>query len=302
MKNVAFIGLGSMGCGMASNIAKANFNLSVWNRTASKMEPLVELGARAATSLVDVATGADVVITSLMDDESILESLEGDSGFISAMKPGAIHVCVTTISPALADSLGRIHEQHGSSFVMSPVLGRPDAAADGTLIALVAGRAADIEAVKPVIEAFTSMTIPLGEAPGHAATLKLCLNYTIICNIELMGEVYACCEKAGLELEQVEGFFKIIYGFPVLHMYAEKLKNREFDDGGFRMTGGLKDIQLMLSAAERLGTSFDIGKIIEGKMIEAIASGYHDLDWSAIYEVTRSRADMDHATLQISRG
>ena len=289
---VAFIGLGNMGTGMASNILKAGHQLTVWNRTASRMDPLIALGAGASASPADAVKGAEVVITSLMDDQSILDNLEGESGFLDAMARGAVHVCVTTISPQLATSLASIHENHGTRFVASPVLGRPDAAADGSLIALLAGDQSAIELATPVIESFASTVIPLGPEASHAAVLKLCLNYAVISNIELMGEIYACADKAGLSLERIEGFFKIIYGFPVLHMYAEKLRKRNFSDGGFRMTGGLKDVRLMLDSAEKLGATFDIGEVIEGKMVEAIAAGYQDWDWSAIYEITRSRASL----------
>ena len=291
---VAFIGLGNMGTGMASNIAKAGYKLTVWNRTADKTEPLVALGARASSSPADAVSGADIVITSLMDDKSILDNLEGESGFLAAMAPGSVHVCVTTISPQLADSLSSRHEKHGTRFVAAPVLGRPDASAGGSLIALLAGDEEAIKNATPVINSFASTVIPLGPKTSHAAVLKLCLNYAVISNIELMGEIYACADKAGLSLEMIEGFFKIIYGFPVLHMYAEKLRTRDFSDGGFRMTGGLKDVQLMLDSAVKLGTTFDIGKVIEGKMLEGIDSGYQHLDWSAIYEVTRGRAGLDH--------
>ena len=282
-----------MGCGMAGNVLDAGFDLVVWNRTKSKTEALAGRGAAVAPSIAEAVSGADVIVSSLMDDKSILGNIEGSGGLIANMKAGATHVCVTTISPGLADQLLNMHLKAGTEYVSCPVLGRPDAAADGSLIALVAGSEAGLEAATPVIESFTNMIIPLGATPSHAATMKLCLNYTIISNIELMGEVYACCEKAGLSLEQVEGFFKVIYGFPVLHMYSEKLRKREFDDAGFGMKGGLKDVQLMLDAAKGLGTNFDIGEVIEEKMLEAIASGLQDQDWSAIYEVTRSRAQLD---------
>lgn len=291
---ITFLGLGNMGSGMAKNILEAGFDLVVWNRTTSKTEALVAQGAVAALTIGEAVSDADVIVSSLMDDKSILENVQGADGLIANMKPGATHVCVTTISPELADQLLNLHRESGTEYVSCPVLGRPDAAAEGSLLALVAGSEAGLEAAKPIIEAFTNKVMPVGSRPSQAATLKLCLNYTVISSIELMGEVYACCEKAGLALEEVEGFFKVIYGFPVLHMYAEKLRKREFDDGGFRMTGGLKDVQLMLDSATKLGTSFDIGEVIKGKMIEAIENGYQDLDWSAIYEVTRSRANLDH--------
>lgn len=291
---VTFLGLGNMGSGMARNILNAGFDLTVWNRTLSKTESLAAAGAAVAASIPEAVSSADVIISSLMDDQSVLDNVSGESGLIANMKPGATHVCVTTISPGLADRLLQMHRDAGTEYVSCPVLGRPDAAVEGSLIALVAGSEAGLEAAKPVIDTFTNVVMPVGTLPSHAATLKLCLNYTVISSIELMSEIYTCCDKSGLSLEEVEGYFKIIYGFPVLHMYAEKIRKREFADGGFRMTGGLKDVQLMLDTAANLGTRFEIGEIVKGKMQEGLKAGYQDLDWSAIYEVTRSRSGLDN--------
>ncbi len=290
---VAFLGLGNMGSGMAGKILDAGLELVVWNRTAQKAESLAARGALVAATVKDAVRDADVVVSSLMDDQSILQTARGVDGFLVNMKNGSTHVCVTTISPILADQLLEMHREAGSEFVSCPVLGRPDAAADGSLIALVAGSTPGLEQSKAVIDAFTSMVLPVGTMPSHAATMKLCLNYAVISSIELMSEIYTCCDKSGLNLEEVEGFFKVIYGFPVLQMYAEKIRKRDFADGGFRMTGGLKDVKLMLDTAASVGASFDIGEIVEGKMMEGIASGFQDLDWSAIHEVTRSRAKLD---------
>lgn len=290
---VAFIGLGNMGSGMAANILAKGMELKVWNRTPSKIQPLVERGAKPAATPREAVQGADVVVTSLMDDASVLDSLEGDNGILAGMAPGTTHVCVTTISPSFADQLLQIHHKHGTRFVCTPVLGRPDAAADGSLIALMAGDSDGIECAKPVVETFAHRIENLGGTPSHAATLKLCLNYSVISSIEMMSEIYTCAEKAGLPLNRLEGLFKMLFAFPVLQMYASKVKNRSFDDGGFRMTGGLKDVRLMVNAAASYGTSFDIGKLIEEKMQSAIRDGMENKDWSAIYEVSRKRAGLN---------
>ncbi len=290
--NVAFIGLGNMGGGMAANILNSDCSLTVWNRTAAKMEPFVEKGATAASTPKQAASGAEVVVTSLMDDASLLDNLHGDNGILAGLKAGATHVCVTTISPKFADELAEIHKKHGTNFVACPVLGRPDAAADGSLIAFMAGDAEGIEVAKPVVESFTNMVDVMGDVPSHASTLKLCLNYCMISIIELMSEVYTAADKAGLGLEKIAGMFHGMFNLPVMQMYAAKVKDRKFDDGGFKMTGGLKDVNLMLDVAKNLGTTFDIGEVIKGKMEEALEKGMHDKDWSAIYEISRERANM----------
>lgn len=289
---ITFIGLGNMGSGIAANILKAGFDLTVWNRTVEKAASLVTQGAKLATTPGSASEGADVVITSLMDDTSIKDVLQGDDGVLAGMSKGAIHVCVTTISPSFADELRALHDTHGSKFVCCPVLGRPDAALEGNLIGVLGGREEDIEAIAPVLDAFTMMTQRVGEEPRQAATLKLCANYSVISTIELIGEIYACAEKAGVDEDKIALVFQFIFGSPILQMYSDKIRNREFDDGGFRMEGGLKDVRLMLEASQEVGAFFDIGKIIEGKMLEGIEKGMQDKDWSGIYEVSRQRAGL----------
>src|ERR1700721_2074203 len=130
---IAFIGLGNMGTGIAQCILKAGHDLIVWKRTATKTGPLVALGARAATTAREAAAAADVVMTSLMDDKSVLD------GMLAGMRPDAVHACVTTISPECADELESLHRGHGSFYVSAPVAGRPDAAASGRLASFLGG-------------------------------------------------------------------------------------------------------------------------------------------------------------------
>jgi 3-hydroxyisobutyrate dehydrogenase-like beta-hydroxyacid dehydrogenase len=289
---IAFLGLGNMGSGIASNILKAGFELTVWNRTQAKMQLLINSGAKGAETPKQAVEDADVVVTSLMDDRSILDCLEGEDGMLEGMKPGSVHLCVTTISPQFSDELDSIHKKHGSHFVAGPVLGRPDAAASGELMSFIAGGKEGVDIVTPVCQAYTNQVAPIGVKPSVASTLKLCLNYSVISIIELMGEVYACADKAGLSLDLVKGFYESMFANPVLKMYAEKVRNRDFADGGFRMAGGLKDVKLMLDAAESFGANFEIGKIIEQKMLTAIEQGMEDQDWGAIYEISRQKAGL----------
>jgi 3-hydroxyisobutyrate dehydrogenase-like beta-hydroxyacid dehydrogenase len=289
---VAFLGLGNMGSGIANNILRAGFDLTVWNRTQEKMQPLMDKGATGAKLPKEAVSEADVVFTSLMDDQSIRDNLEGENGMLAGMKPGSVHVCLTTISPKFADELAVIHGAHGSRFVAGPVLGRPDAAADGALMSFMAGDQEALEVVTPVCEAYTETLVPIGEKPGVAAALKLCMNYTAISIIEMMGEVYACAEKADIDLDLMKGIYESAFAHPALKMYAGKIRSRAFDDGGFRMTGGLKDVRLMLEAAESFGAQFEIGKIVERKMLTALEQGMADRDWSAIYEISRQQAGL----------
>ena len=122
---IAFIGLGKMGSGMASRLIAAKHPLVVWNRTPAKAEALIGEGARVAATAEAAVAEADVVISSLMDDKSV-EALFGASGkALAALRHGAIHLCVTTISPGAADRLAAAHKQRGAFYVSGPVVGVP---------------------------------------------------------------------------------------------------------------------------------------------------------------------------------
>ena len=291
---VAFIGLGNMGSNIAKCLLKGHFDLTVWNRTASKMTPLVEQGAKSAASAKEAASGADVVITSLMDDQSVLDILQGDQGILAGLRPRAVHVCLTTISPRCADELEQTHTKHGSFYISAPVVGPAAAAANGQLLSYVAGDPAAIEIVRPVCMAYSKQVIAILERPSIANCMKLAINFNVVSTIELIGETYIFAEKCGIPLEYVRDFYQQMwFAHPGAKMYAEKLRTRDFGGrGGFVMNGGLKDVRLMLSTADANGTSLEIGSIVERKLKKGIEAGMEDADWSAFYEITRREAGL----------
>jgi 3-hydroxyisobutyrate dehydrogenase-like beta-hydroxyacid dehydrogenase len=292
---VAFIGLGNMGMGMAQRIRNAGHDLIVWNRTAAKTEPLVAQGAHASTTVREAAAAADVVITSLMDDKSVLGIVRADDGLLAGMRPGAVHACVTTISPACADELERLHREHGSSYVSAPVVGRPDAAASGQLASFLGGPVEATEKMMPTCQAYSKSVTVISTRPRLANVMKLAINYNIASAIELISETYVFAEKCGLPLEPLRDFYQQLwYAHPAAQMYAEKLRKRDFAGrGGFVMTGGLKDVRLMLSTAAAAGAKLDIGELVERNLSRGVDDGMGEQDWSSFHEIARKRAGLD---------
>ena len=291
---VAFIGLGNMGSNIAACLLKAAFEVTVWNRTASKMKPLVNLGAKQAASANEAASGADVVFTSLMDDQSVLDNLQSDQGILAGLRPDTIHLCLTTISPRCADELEQIHAKHGSFYISGPVIGRPDAAASGQLVSYLAGNPTAVEEVTPVCMTYSKQVIVISDRPSVANCMKLAINYHVVSTIELIGETYVFAEKCGIPLEYMRDFCQQMwYAHPAPKMYAEKLRTRDFGGrGGFVMKGGLKDVRLMLSTADANGTPMEIGNIVERHLMKGIEAGMEEADWSAFYEITRHEAGL----------
>ncbi len=290
---VGFVGLGRMGAAIAENIRKAGFPLTVHNRTAEKMQPFVEAGATAARSPREAAERSDVVVTCLMGDDSVRGIHHGDEGLLAGLGRGTVHVGLSTISPACADELARLHSRHGSEYVAAPVLGRPDVAAAGKLRTFVAGNADAISRCIPVLEAYTAAIVPVGEKHAVANAMKICVNYTVGCVIELIGQVYTFGEKSGVDAPRLAMLMKTLFPLPAFEEYAERIQARDFEPAGFAMTGGLKDVELFLEAAGDLRVPLPFANVLRDKLLTAVASGMSDHDWSGIYEITRRQAGLD---------
>ena len=131
---IGFLGLGKMGTPMALRLLAAGHELSVWNRTEGRTEPLLREGAIAAGTPAEAELGADAVITMLFDDAAHEEVLFGANGLMDALEPGALHISCSTISVALSEKLTAEHARRGHLFVAAPVFGRPNVAEEGTLV------------------------------------------------------------------------------------------------------------------------------------------------------------------------
>lgn len=292
-KKVAFVGLGKMGGGMCERIQKAGFEVTVYNRTEAKTKPFADAGATVAASPRDAAVGADVVVTSLIDDESVLAVVLGESGILAGIRSGGIHLGTTTVLPKTAVKLGKIHRDAGSRYVSGPVLGRPDAAASGELRTFLSGDTSAIEECQSLVSSYATLAIGMGEDPATSMAMKICANYIAATQIELMGEIYAFAEKSGLPLDMLVMAFHATFADPTLKMYAEKIRNRDFDSPGFALSGGLKDLGLFQQAFADVGASPGLADVAKGKLIAAVALGLANKDWSATYEISRLLAGLD---------
>ena len=130
----------------------------------------------------------------------------------------------------------------------------------------------------------------VGETARTANVIKLCINYSVVSVIEIIGEVYALAEKSGADPAVINEFYQSAFAHPALKNYGNKILAREFpSEGGFALAGGRKDVKLMLEAAKQCGVELDIGNVVLNKMNAAIEAGMADLDWSVFTEFTSGR-------------
>jgi len=291
--SVACVGLGRMGSGIAGCIQRAGFPLPVYNRTREKTAPFAAAGASVANTPREAAAAAEFVITNLMDDASVMATVLGDDGILAGMRPGAIHIGTTTISPSASTRLAQLHAAHGTDYVAGPVAGRPDAAQAGELYTFVAGAESAIERCQPVFKAYTRHVIPAGEDPALAMSMKLTGNFFVAGLLELMGEAFVFAEKRGVNSSFLVNMFKAF--MPLSGEYVERINGRRFGDAGFTLDGGLKDVRLILDAAAEVGAPLPSASLVRDRCIAAQARGLGQHDWSCITEIVRLDAGQDIA-------
>jgi 3-hydroxyisobutyrate dehydrogenase-like beta-hydroxyacid dehydrogenase len=284
---VGFIGLGAMGEPMARNLLRGGVDLVVYNRTATRGARLLAEGARAAASPAEVGrSGADVVFTMVADDTALRDTLFGADGLLEGLPKGAVHVSCSTVSVQLSRDLAAAHAEHGHGYVSMPVLGRPTAAAGAQLAILMAGAADARERCTPYLSLLGKRTFVLGDDPVLANTSKLVCNFLIISLIESLGEGFQLAERSGVAPAKIlEILTETIFGAPVVKTYGDVLVNERFEEVGFRLPLGLKDVRLVLAAAEEVLAPMPIANVVRDHMLIALANGQENLDWASFVKV-----------------
>ncbi len=290
---VGFIGLGKMGGGMCANVQKAGFPLTVYNRTAAKTKRFADAGAVVGASPKEVAARSDVVLSSLMDDSSVMQNVDGENGILAGLAEGGVHVGTTTISPSASAQIEALHQEAGVHYVAAPVGGRPDAAEAGELISFVAGAPAGVEKATPAIDSYSERLVPLGENASVANVMKVVTNYMGMVQLGMMSEMFAFAEKSGLNTMFVEMMLSMLYGAEPMKEYAGRIKNRDFEESGFDMTGGFKDALIFEKAFDDAGVRPGTMLAAKDQMRLGIANGLGDRDWAAMYEAVRLASGLD---------
>ncbi len=282
-QKIGFVGLGAMGLPMATNLLAAGYHLTVYNRTASKAEPLIAKGARRAERAGDVAHPGGIVVSMLADDASVKALVTGEDALAERIAPDGIHVSMSTVSPAITRELAAYHAARGSVMVAAPVFGRPSSAQAKWLWICTSGSADAKAKVKPILEAMGQDIFDFGDNPGAANVVKLAGNFMIAAALEAMGEAVAMMRKSGVDpAAALEMLAKTLFAAPVYQGYGPAIAHGRFTPAGFRLPLGLKDIDLVLQTAAAANAPMPAASLLRDRFISAIAKGRADLDWSAI--------------------
>src|SRR6202051_2640284 len=290
---IGFLGLGNMGAAIAANLVRASHEVTVWNRSAEKARPLVELGATLAATPKAAATGRDVVFTMLADDAALDSVMSGVNGLVAGLKPGALHVSMSTIAVATAERLAPTHRAKGQRFLAAPVFGRPEAAAAAKLFVVAAGDPAGLQTASPLLGIISQRVFYVGVVPSAASLVKLCGNFMILSAIESLGEAMALAEKGGVAKAQLlEVLTGTLFDAPVYRTYGAILAAERFRPAGFAAPLGLKDMRLVGQSADALRVPMPLLSLLRDHLLQTIAQEGEDIDWSAIALVARKNSGL----------
>jgi 3-hydroxyisobutyrate dehydrogenase len=251
---IGFAGLGLMGARMAENILKKGFPLTVWNRTASRAEPLAKAGARVARTPRELAEASDVVVACVADPKAVEGLVFGKDGLLEGVRPGFRYLEASTVAPATTKRVAEALEARGGALLEAPMTGSKNGAAQGTLLFMTGGQPDVHEELLPVMMAMGTKAIYCGPL-GMGSTVKLIGNTVISFMLEGLCEGLVVGRKAGLPAEKIlevvmaSGFASGYYAFK-----GEAIAKRDFDQH-FSIDLLVKDQTLMLDEAARVGAS-----------------------------------------------
>jgi 3-hydroxyisobutyrate dehydrogenase len=287
MHKVAVLGLGIMGQGLAANLLKAGFPLTVYNRTRSKAEPLSAQGAQIADSPRQAAEGADVIIGMVGDDNSSRAIWLNEDGALANAKGNTVLIECSTLSPEWVRELHGIVVERGCRFIDSPVAGSKDAAASGTLKLFVGGDAQTIADVRPVLDAISSEVVHLGPVSAGAAW-KLINNMMAAVQVAVLAEGIVLAERAGLDMTQVVDLIKTgATASPSVKGKVDRIFNHDYNDTHFALRWMHKDVTYALELAHDFNLPLPTVEAALRVYQSALDKGLADNDFSAVVEGVR---------------
>ena len=277
---VGFLGLGKMGTPMALRVLAAGHELSVWNRTEGRTDPLFREGAIAAGTPAEAELGADAVITMLFDDAANEEVIFGANGLMDALSPGALHISCSTISVAFSERLTAEHSQRGHLFVAAPVFGRPNVAEEGRLWTVAAGSDEAIAIARPLLQPFSRGISLIGNRPSQAHALKLGGNFLISAMIHSLSESFVYASSQGIAPEAfLEAVNSALFQSPFYAAYGNVMLHPP-EHPGATIDLGAKDLRLLREAAASHRVRLSLADSLAQIFAAAQQAGLANEDWA----------------------
>jgi 3-hydroxyisobutyrate dehydrogenase-like beta-hydroxyacid dehydrogenase len=287
-ERVAFLGLGIMGSRMAANVARAGFDLIVWNRTQSTAERFCETHKAAlAQTPQDAASDAEFVM--VVDGPQVEQVLLGENGAAGAARPGTLFIDCSTIGPAYTHAIANQLAKRDLALLDAPVTGSSPKAEDGTLTIMVGGPEAAFERARPLFDAMGELIVYAGPQ-GHGQMVKLINNAVAASNAAVLGEALVVGKRAGLDLDAlVEVMGAGAGGSAMLGLKAGPMRRHDYTTL-FKLEHMLKDVRLCLEEGQTLGVPFPSAAYTREVLTAAMGLGHADDDFAAMIEPLQNAA------------
>jgi 3-hydroxyisobutyrate dehydrogenase/2-hydroxy-3-oxopropionate reductase len=286
MTTIGFLGLGIMGKAMASNLVKAGFDVTVWNRNPAKCDELVLQGAHLGTSPKDVTKRCDITFAMVSDPDAALALCQGPDGVLAGIGSGRGYVDMSTVDNTTSKAISNLITQAGGRFLEAPVSGTKKPAEDGTLIILAAGDASLYEETKPAFDVMGKMSPYLGDV-GQGANMKLVVNMMMGGMLSIFSEGMSLGQKAGLNGNQI---LEIIDAGAIANpMFKGKgaMLLKEDYSTSFPLKHMQKDIRLAVALGDQLEQPLPTAAAANETFKQAIKAGFADEDIVAVYKVIK---------------
>lgn len=292
MEKIGFIGLGIMGRGMAINLVKAGYPVTVYNRTKLKVEELVSMGATSAATPKEAAEGADVVIAILADPPAVDKVVLGPEGVIAGLGEGAVLIDASTVDPATTAREAQAAAKKGASFIDSPVAGSKQASLDGELIAMVGGPTDVLERCRPIFDVVCKKVIYAGES-GSGTDLKLVFNLFVSHMGAALAEGLVLGTKAGLDPNIIiETLMAGVVGSRFYEWKGGCIINRDFTTH-FSTRLMHKDLNLIMKSAYDLNIPLPVTAAVKELYGDAKTSGSSEEDFCSVVKAIERPAGVE---------
>ncbi len=280
-KKIGFIGIGLMGLPMSKNLVKAGYNLTVFNRSKNKAEPLKEFGAKISNTLKNAVDGSDIVITMLTDDTAVDEVMNNDD-FTKSLKSGAIVIDMSSVKPTTATKHGNNLKLKNINYLDAPVSGGTIGAEEASLAIMVGGEQNIFDDAFDILKKMGNPTLvgPIGSGQVSKLANQIIVGLTI----GAVAEAVTLCEKAGADPNKM---IKALSGgwadSKVLQTHGKRMINKDFTPKG-RTSVHLKDMNNILECANNYNTHLPISNLVKEMYKSLVENGHGETDHSSLYK------------------
>lgn len=286
MATLGFVGLGAMGSRLARRLLAAGYHVLGYNRTPEKARDLEAAGLRLEKSPRAVSEASEVVFSMVTDNAALRAVALGPNGIVAGLRPGAIYVEMSTVSPAVVREIGEAVAARGAAMLDAPVSGSTITVEQGQASIQVGGDARALERVRPYLAALGPGGITLVGPLGLAKTMKIATNLGLAVQMLAFSEAVLLAEKSGIARETaVEALLKSVIASPMVKYRGPFVLGRMPTDAWFKVPMIQKDLQLALDQGRAVGVPLPTTALTQEWLTMARGLGLGDFDFAIVFDV-----------------